>query len=120
MFEKLIESPHGMGQLKAVFETHTARYSESSSTGYTLGATAEELSGMSSNSDDLNYQMYYWVSAASRLAFMKDGTSNNQPMIWRNAEQNSTQFFANGLGVGYSDLSIDKKAEKHFLEVILA
>ena len=68
----------------------------------------------------INYEMYYWVSAESRLAYILDETSPNHPMIWINAEDNNTLFNAYELDDSYKGLSIQEKAEKHCQEVTLA
>lgn len=117
MFTKTIQSPHGMGQLEAVFETKSASYNENS------GSTFTYAQGNASNentNNSLSYEMYYWVSAEARLAYIEDDTSSNRPMIWVNADQSNTNFYANTLDETYTDLSIQEKAEKHFEEVILA
>jgi|TARA_R110000803_G_C11951497_1_gene317727 hypothetical protein len=122
MFEKTIQSPHGMGELKAIFETFSATYNE------TVGVSSEykltETVGKTETSDTsfniLNYQMYYWVSAASREAYLKDKKSNNKPMIWLNSENNESYFYTDSLAKAYSSLSPELKAEKHFKDVVLA
>jgi hypothetical protein len=117
MFEKTIESPHGMGQLDAVFEAKSASYNENSSANFTYGQ--EEDSNENTN-NSINYEMYYWVSAEARLAYIEDETSSNRPMIWVNAEQSNTNFYANSLDSSYDLLSVKEKAEKHCEEVTLA
>ena len=117
MFTKTIESPHGMGQLDAVFETKSASYNENSSSNFTYG---QEEDSNDNQNNSINYEMYYWVSAESRLAYIEDEASSNRPMIWVNAEQSSTNFYAHALDSSYNALTVKEKAEKHCKEVTLA
>ena len=119
MFEMTIQSPHGMGELDAVFEARSVSYSENSSSNYSYGSDQESMGYENTNTNNnINYEMYYWVSAQSRLDYMADDTSDNKPMTWQ--DEGNTNFHANNLDSSYDALSIEEKAEKHCEEVTLA
>jgi hypothetical protein len=124
MFEKLVQSPHGMGEITAVFETSTASYGTSTNTNYDYriieGVADENKHTTVSTYNNINYEMYYWISAKSRDAFLADPTSNNKPILWVDADSGYTLLSGSDLDESYDGLSTELKAEKHCEEVILA
>lgn len=124
MFEKEVQSPHGMGTLQAVFEAKSADYSENEGAGYSLnlslGLGEDAKDRYTNTSNSLNYEMYYWISVASRDAFIIDPDSDNKPMLWVNDDPLGTMFHTGNLDTSYDALSPEMKAEKHCEEVILA